>query len=250
MTAAARPRPRRLFALFAALAGLAAAALLVLGPAARPAGAHEGDAVLVVEGVHPAGRSIHYIVRVTWADDGHPAEAATVTATGIAPDGTQLTPVALAPADEDGRYSGAVEYPAPGAWTVRITSINPTGTIEQPQEVTATATTASPEGSAGSEDTSGFAPADDGTGGSAEGGVDGDEQAAGDDGDDSGMPLVLIVVAALVVVGGAVTALRLILRTRAHPPAGTAGDGGGPEPPASAATTPGAGGSGDDPTPR
>jgi hypothetical protein len=250
MTAAARPRPRRLFALFAALAGLAAAALLVLGPAARPAGAHEGDAVLVVEGVHPAGRSIHYIVRVTWADDGHPAEAATVTATGITPDGTQLTPVALAPADEDGRYSGAVEYPAPGAWTVRITSIDPTGTIEQPQEVTATATTASPEGTAGSEDTSGFAPADDGTGGSAEGGVDGDEQAAGDDGDDSGMPLVLIVVAALVVVGGAVTALRLILRTRAHPPAGTAGDGGGPEPPASAATTPGAAGSGDDATPR
>ena len=250
MTAAARPRPRRLFALFAALAGLAAAALLVLGPAARPAGAHEGDAVLVVEGVHPAGQSIHYIVRVTWADDGHPAEGATVTATGIAPDGTQLTPVALAPADEDGRYSGAVEYPAPGAWTVRITSIDPTGTIEQSQEVTATATTASPEGTAGSEDTSGFAPADDGTGGSAEGGVDGDEQAAGDDGDDSGMPLVLIVVAALVVVGGAVTALRLILRTRAHPPAGTAGDGGGPEPPASAATTPGAGGSGDDPTPR
>ena len=76
-------------------------------------------------------------MRVTWANDGHPAADATVTATAVAPDGTQLTPVAAGPADDDGRYAGAVEYPAPGTWTVRITSIDPTGTIEQAEEVTA-----------------------------------------------------------------------------------------------------------------
>ena len=150
---------------------------------------------MTVEAVHPAGQSIHYIVRVTWENDGHPAADATVTATAVAPDGTQLTPVPLAPADDDGRYAGPVEYPAPGAWTVRITSIEPTGTIEQPQEVAATDDR--PQAT-GRHDrrvprTGGFAPADDGTGASADESGDSADDAAqapaaddtsgGDDGD-------------------------------------------------------------------
>ena len=258
MTTVARPRSLRL----AALAGLTAAALLALGAVARPAAAHDGDAVLVVEAVHPAGQSIHYIVRVTWESDGHPAADATVTATGVAPDGSQLTPVALAPADQDGRYAGAIEYPAPGAWTVRITSIDPTGTVEQAQEVTATPATQAPDVTTGTGDAEGFAPEEDGTGASA-----GGEQAADDAGDDSGMPVAVIVVAGLVVILGAVTAVGIIRRTRANPPVGAAGpdpdgsthgappdpDGSTPEaavPPASATSTPAAGPTGgDDPTP-
>ena len=220
------------------------AALLALGVAAAPAGAHDGDAVITVEAVHPAGQSIHYIVRVTWQNDGHAAVDATVTATGIAADGTQLTPVPLAPADADGRYSGAIEYPAAGAWTVRITAIDPTGTIEQPQDVVATATTQAPNVTTGAPADGGFAPADDGTGDSAEDDGDG----TGDDGtaepegasqatdggadassDGGDFPILLVVAAAAIVVLGAVTAVNIIRRTKANPPggaAGTSGDGG------------------------
>jgi hypothetical protein len=219
MTPFARSRPLRPLA---ALLGLLGAAVLALGLIAGPAGAHEGDAVLTVE-VHPAGQSIHYIVRVTWANDGHPATGATVTATAIGPDGTQLTPVPLAPADDDGRYAGAVEYPAPGPWTVRITSIDPTGTIEQPQEVTATAPTQAPDVTTGEASEGGFAPADDGTGASADESGDsaGDAaQAPADGGDDGGSSALVVVAAAAVAFIGAVTAVNIIRRTRANPPAG------------------------------
>ena len=224
MTTPVRPRPLRLLAALASLLGVAA---LTFGVAAGPAGAHDGDAVIAIEAVHPAGQSIHYIVRVTWANDGHPANDATVTATGIAPDGTQLTPVPLAPADADGRYSGPVEYPAPGAWTVRITAIEPTGTIEQAQEVTATAPTQAPSVTTGESTDGGFAPADDGTGASAEddatgAGDDADATAAAADSSNSGddFPVLLVVAAAAVVLVGAVTAVNVIRRTRANPPAG------------------------------
>jgi len=218
MTTVVRSRPSRLLA---ALLGLLAAAALALGAAAGPAAAHEGDAVVVIESIHPAGQSIHYIVRVTWENDGHPAADATVTATAVAPDGTQLTPVALAPADADGRYAGAIEYPAPGAWTVRVTSIDPTGTVEQPQEVTATVPTAGPDVTTGSGDAGGFAPEEDGTGASDPAGSDDGQQAATDTGDDGRMPVAVIAVAAAVVVIGAVTALGIVRRVRANPPAGS-----------------------------
>jgi hypothetical protein len=223
MMMSTRSRPLRPLA---ALLGLLGAAVLALGLVAGPAGAHDGDAVLTVEAVHPAGQSIHYIVRVTWANDGHPAADATVTATAVAADGTQLTPVPLAPADNDGRYTGAVEYPAPGAWTVRITSIEPTGTIEQPQEVTAAAATQAPDITTGEATDGGFAPADDGTGASADESGDSADDAAQapaaddtSDGDD-GFPVLLVVAAAAVVLVGAVTAVNIIRRTRANPPAG------------------------------
>jgi hypothetical protein len=235
MTTTVPSRSRRLLATVLP----AVAAVLTLGIAAVPAGAHDGDAVITVEAVHPAGQSIHYIVRVTWQNDGHAAVDATVTATGIAADGTQLTPVPLAPADADGRYSGAVEYPAAGAWTVRITAIDPTGTIEQPQDVVATATTQAPNVTTGAPADGGFAPADDGTGDSAEGdatatdepeGASPETDAGADGSSDSGdFPILLVVAAAAVVVLGAVTAVNIIRRTKANPPggaAGTSGDGG------------------------
>jgi hypothetical protein len=204
-----------------AVAGLlAAVGLLMAGSPVPPAGAHEGTAVITIEGVHPAGTQVHYVVRVTWENDGHAAADATVTATAVAGSGEQLTPVTLTPVDSDGRYEGIVEYPSAGSWTVRITSIDPTGTLEQPQEVTAspstlpaeaggevTTGTAQPEG-----DGDGFAAADDGTGGSTDG------QAAADQNDDGGMPIWLIVAAAAVVIVGAVTGVGIVRRYRANPP--------------------------------
>ncbi len=216
MTNLPRSSPVRLLA---GLTGLVAAVALALGLWASPAGAHDGDAVITVEGTHPAGMSIHYIVRVTWANDGHPAADATVTATAEGADGTQLTPVTLAPADSDGRYQGVVDYPAPGAWTVRVTSIDPTGTIEQAQEVTPPPTTTeatddTSEVTTGSDD-GGFAPADDGTG-NADDQASATSSASSSDG--GGMPVYLVVAAAAVVLIGAVTAVNLIRRNRANPP--------------------------------
>jgi hypothetical protein len=235
MTTRTLPTPPRPVVGLASAVALALGLLLGLVPGlgGSPAGAHDGPAVVVIEQVHPAGLQMHYIVRVTWEDDGHPAEDATVTATAIAADGTQLTPVALAPADNDGRYAGVVEYPSAGAWTVRVTSIEPTGSVEQPQEVTEPATT-EPQDEAsevttapddGGQGDGGFAPADDGTGDSDEAATD---ATAGGDSDDSGMPVYLLVAAAAAVVIGAATAVSIIRRNRPSATAGVAGDGASP----------------------
>jgi hypothetical protein len=221
---------RRALAALAAALGLA----LALLPGAAPAGAHEGVGVLTVEQVHPAGLSVHYIVMLTWENDGHPAEDATVTATPVGSDGAALTPVTLAPSGAgDGRYSGAVEFPSAGSWTVRFTSIDPTGSAERPEQVTEPTTTTAEQGGSGTDATTatsepGVALADDGTGSSA----------ADDDSDSGGIPVLLIVGAAVVAIGGVVTALLAIRRYRpdladgapagsgdAVTPGGPAGDG-------------------------
>src|SRR3546814_14768451 len=70
--------------------------------------------ILTVESQTPTDDVVvEYVVRLTWADDGHPALQSTVTATPIASDGAPQTPVSLDPIDEDGRYAGTVTYPAP-----------------------------------------------------------------------------------------------------------------------------------------
>ena len=183
-----------------ACAGVAlAAAGLLPGPTAW---AQEGRGVITLEATHPAGTSVHFIVRVTWANDGRPADDAVVTATAVDGDGTQLTPVTLAPADNDGRYANAIEFGSPGTWTVRFASTNPTGTAEVTQTVEAGGA-----GEAGDSGDSGgvFAPADDDTGASG---------AASGSGDGGGMPVWLIVAAAVVAFGGAFLGLRTVRRYR------------------------------------
>jgi hypothetical protein len=220
MTHRSAPAPRRRGRSAAAWLAAAAATigvavgLVVGGALGSPAVAHEGKGIVTVEASHPAGATaVHYIVRVTWEDDGHPAEDATVTAAAVGGDGTTLTPVTLAPADDDGRYAGVVEYPEAGSWTVRFTSIDPTGTAERSEEIAPPATagpdddsdTTGDSDAADADDAAGFAPADDGTGSS-------DEAAAGDD--DDGLPVWLILVALAVVVVGAATALGIGRRYR------------------------------------
>src|SRR5690606_15228637 len=200
---------RRLLPLAALAAGLAA---LGLG-AAPPAAAHEGEAVIAVETVEPTDLSVRYVVRVTWSNDGHPATDAVVTATAVAPDGTQTTPVTMTPIDADGRYEGTVEHPAPGAWTVRFTVVEPPGRLAHPVELAAPAptTTAAPTTEAPTTE----APAGDaGAGGAEEPAAAADEAAAEDADDDggSGMAVGLIAAAAVVAVVGAVAAVRLARR--------------------------------------
>jgi hypothetical protein len=216
--------PRASTALAALAALLATAALLLLAAAPRAA-AHDGDAIVEVERTDVSGLTVDYVVRVTWADDGHAAVDATVTATAIGSDGAQLTPVALNPIDTDGRYGGAVEMPAAGRWTVRLTSIEPTGTLEVEQQVTAPTTSApttTPPTTAADDATDGGS--DEGGGSASDDEIAADETAAqSDDGDSSGLPVAVIVIAAVVVIGGAVAAVRTIVRTRANPPAAAGG---------------------------
>jgi len=221
---------------FVLATAVAAVTLLASG---GPAGAHEGDAIIQLQAAHPAGSSVHFIVMVTWENDGHPAVDATVTATALSIAGEQLTPVALAPEGGEGVYGGAVEFPSSGLWTVRFTSIDPDGTLEQVQEVnvapTTVPTTAPAEGDSevtvGTEADPGFAPEDDGTGASA---AEGDQTAA-DDGSDDGLPLWLIALAAVVVVGGAIAAVRTMRRSRPDAGEGPGTNGDTPADPAGGA---------------
>jgi hypothetical protein len=206
------------------LAALAAAcALLAAGPAGL-AGAQEDTGEIELEAVHPAGQSLHFIVRVT--ENGDPANDATVTAAAVSLSGESLAPVELPREDDDGTYSGPVEFPSAGLWTVRFTSTNPDATLEEQQEVDLSpSTTAGGDNqvTVGTEAGGGFAPEDDGTGGSA--------QSDEGESEDEGIPLWLIGAAAVVVIGGAIAALVVRLR---GPGSGSGGDGGGggkgPEP--------------------
>lgn len=196
--------------LLAGLAAPLAAVVAVTALLASPAGAHGETGVLTVEAGHPAGQGVHYIVRLTYENDGDAATGATVTATAVGPDGSALAPVELTPLDSDGRYANVVNFPSPGSWTVRFAASEPEATAEVVEDVSPPPATAGDGATTGSTATGGglaFAPADDGTGASG--------QSDADD-DSSGMPLWLVAVAFLVVVGGAIAALWVIARYRAE----------------------------------
>jgi hypothetical protein len=98
---------------------LAALVLLV----AAPAGAHGGDAEMTVTSASRAGDDVDLVVHLVYVEDGHGVPDATVTAVV---DGA--TPVTLEPAATEGDYAGTVTA-APGT-TIRITSVEPTVTVE------------------------------------------------------------------------------------------------------------------------
>jgi len=188
---------RRFAALTAVLVGGGLGGLAVVSPAA----AHDGEGAFTVDSAEPAdGTAVHYVVRLTWTNDGHLALDATVTATAVAPDGTPSTPVPLTAVDQDGRYEATVEFPGAGDWTVRFTAVTPPSTLEQPQVVTVatTSTTAAPSTTAPST-TEAPGPAD-----------DSEEAAATDagDSDDDGAPVVPIAIGALAAVAAGVVAVR------------------------------------------
>ena len=107
-----------------------------------PASAHGGDPVITVDQVHPAQGSTHYFVRMTW-EDGDPITDGSLTATPIAPDGTEGDLVVLE-SSGDGIYQGAVAMDGPGTWTVRFTTVDPPGSMETTQVVEGPTTTAAP----------------------------------------------------------------------------------------------------------
>ena len=98
----------------------AAAALIVFCAALAALGtpsadAHEGEGIFELQAQGSADSlTVPYVVRLTWANDGHPAFDATVTATPIDPGGTPQTPVPMQFEGDDGRYSGTITYPSAG----------------------------------------------------------------------------------------------------------------------------------------
>lgn len=188
---------------------VACAALAALGT--PPAFAHEGEGIFELQAQGPADSlTVPYVVRLTWANDGHPAFDATVTATPIDPDGTPQTPVPMQFEGDDGRYSGTITYPSAGNWTVRFTSVSPASTMEIVEELTAPAATATTTTSTLSSVTTAPVDVDDAQ----------PEQAATppvtDDGGGGVNGLLVAGVLAVVAVGAA-----LALRTRRSPGSGT-----------------------------
>jgi len=128
--------------LLVGLAGLVALAALVASASA--ANAHGDDGSLEIVGADPREpMAVDYRVRLVYLDDGHPAADATVTVVAEGPDGATVAPVPLDAAGEEGVYAGVVHFPAPGAWTVRLTSLSPEASLER-SETLAPATTATP----------------------------------------------------------------------------------------------------------
>jgi len=209
-------RPRSLLGLASLVAALALTLLAAGGPA-TPAGAGDGDGKIQIAAAHPASGAVHFIVTVTDAG-GDAANDATVTAMAVTASGDGLTPVTFDREDDRGTYSGIVDFPGAGDFTVRITSANPTAATEQAVSVSAAAsTTTQPAGSGVTTGTdSGFAPADDGTGDSAQTteGTPSASAADTDGGSGGGMPVWVIALAAVVVFGGAAAAVRTIRSTR------------------------------------
>lgn len=126
----ARSRPIR-----AVLACGAAATVVWFGPVAV-AGAHEGKAIITVDTATPGDRAVSYELLVVWDNDGHPAKDATVTAVATRADGADAGPVAMQSVDDDGHYTGTLEFPSDGEWTVRFTVVEPPGTLDVAQSVT------------------------------------------------------------------------------------------------------------------
>lgn len=188
------------------LAGLVLATFL--GLTAGTAGAQGEEAVITVDQAHPASGATHYYVTVI-AAGGEPVEGASVTATPIAPDGTQGEAVTF-DSDGGGVYQGLVPMPSPGSWTIRFTSTNPSATIDHTEVVEGEAPTptapptTSPPAPAPTQATTTVPET---TTTVADDSDEDDEQATttteGDDSDDSSpLPLILGGVALIVVLGG------------------------------------------------
>jgi len=108
-----------------------AVALLVIGPttpvdADTEHATHTGHGVVTVEARHPRpGNAIHYVVRLTWSADGHPATGAVVTAAPVSPSGVPSPTVRLTPLDSKGRYGGTIRFNTPGTWTITVSAGRP-----------------------------------------------------------------------------------------------------------------------------
>ena len=131
--------------LVAAMATVAAVVLLVSPTVA----AHDGSATITAESTAPGGeRSVEYVIRAVWNNDGHAAVDATATAIAESSTGERLGPVPMQAVDDDGRYTATLDFPSAGQWTVRFTVVTPPGTLELAQTIPAAPPTSTPAAAA------------------------------------------------------------------------------------------------------
>jgi hypothetical protein len=199
-----RPLPLRRI-----LAGLAILLVVLAAPAA--ATAHEGPGILAVETDQPTDAGRHYVVRLTWQNDGHPAaRETTLTATAFGPGGAAQTPVPMTAVDDDGRFEATLTLPDPGQWRVNFTSVTPTASVDVQTDVTApsTSTSSAPSTTASSPSAT-----------ASDAAAAADDQAADeDDGGSSGVVVLLVAVVLIAVIGTA--AVLLVRRAAGDTPAG------------------------------
>jgi hypothetical protein len=207
------------------LAGLATLLVVVAAPAA--ATAHEGPGVLTVETDQPTDAGRHYVVRLTWQNDGHPAaRATTLTATAFGPDGAAQTPVPMTAVDDDGRFEATLALPEPGQWRVNFTSVTPRASVDVQATVAAPSTTSTADDAATSS-----SPSTTGSDAAATA----DDQAAGEeDGGSSGVAVLLVAVVLLAAIGTA--AVLLVRRAAGDTSAGEGASPGGHGEPSATAT--------------
>lgn len=109
---------------------LLAVIVAVLGVGALPAGAHGAEGELTLTKAEQTGpTTVEVEVGIVYANDGHLAEGADVSATLTGPDGATVGPVELTRTGEaTSLYAATVDVTAVGEWSVAVTSTEPAGT--------------------------------------------------------------------------------------------------------------------------
>ena len=163
-----------------------AGVLVALGAVGTPAFAHDDSGNLSLDAVARADGTVEVQVALSYTNDGHPADAAEVSATASGPGGATAGPVALTPIGLGG-YRGTLSSLDTGAWTVRAESTAPAATAETTVEIAERGTPATPDPDDTTPDGAPGDTADDGVG-------------SGGDGDDGGSGAVPWIVGAVVLV--------------------------------------------------
>lgn len=137
------------------MVGVLLAAVVSLGGVAS---AHGGAGSMTLVSYTPTGSSARVVVELTFTGDGHPVEEATVTVAGENSTGAALTPVTLQPSGTPGQFAGTLEYPAPGEWSLRVTSVEPVTSLTLNETVDAPQVTIESPGLLTGDDVAATAP--------------------------------------------------------------------------------------------
>lgn len=203
-----------------AAVGLAALALVAM---AGPAAAHGGPGVIDVGDPETTGElQIEFPVRITYENDGHPAEEVEgLTVAGRGPDGAELAPTdAFVPGDAPGVFRATVTLPVEGQWELTVDAVEPAATATITADVTGPVV---PEDDGAPDDGTTPGAPDDGAAPDSGSGAPDDEGATDDldgatapltatEGDDDAFPWVAVVIALVVAGAAAVVGFRLARR--------------------------------------
>lgn len=128
-------------------------ACVALSVLVMPAGAHGGPASIAVIGTPDANDPsiVVYRARLTYTEDDHPAEGATVVFQAEGSGSNALfAPIQMTEVDE-GEYEVTETFPGPGTYNVTVSSADPPATFEDTYTVPASETTSTTYGCGGED---------------------------------------------------------------------------------------------------